>query len=197
MIELFVVPAAFDAVSAGHLSELALDADLQRTVRTHLDRYRLLTTTLNIREPDYVGIKVGAKIVLSEVHRSETVIARVADYLKHYVTPLALATQDEHLVGFLGSDWEGWPFGRNLYVSEIYSLIQQVPGVKHVVEVELGQRRVVPSKESAPRDAAAEAEEGAPAPGEAELTPVEGRMVPVPVDTLLCSLDHEIQVVEL
>jgi predicted phage baseplate assembly protein len=197
MVELLVVPAAFDALGAGDLSKLALLQELRTTLRSHLDQYRLLTTTLNIREPDYVGIEVVAQIVPSEYHRPETVIARVVEYLRHFITPLALPVQDGHLAEVLGPDWKGWPFGRNLYLSELYSLIQQVPGVKHVVDVQLSQRSVLPGKESLRQDVAQESAEETSVPGEAQLTSVEGRMVPVPGDTLLCSLEHKVQVVEL
>jgi hypothetical protein len=91
------------------------------------------------------------------------------------------------------ADWEGWSFGRDLYVAEIYSLIQKVPGVKHVLEVRLNQREVLPSKEAPPR-----IEEDRPeaAAGRA-LIPVTERRLEVPDDTLLCSLDHQVEIVDL
>ena len=66
------------------------------------------------------------------------------------------------------------------------SLIQGVPGVKHVLDVQLSTRPVVPAKETLP-----EGEEGQE--GDAEpLTILDQKVVRVPADTLLCSLDHEI-----
>lgn len=198
MIELLVVPAAFDALKAGDHSRLTLDETLIKTMREHLDQYRLLTTTLNIREPHYLGVKVQAQIVLSEYHRPEGVVARAREFLEHFICPLALETSDERLGEFLGPDWEGWPFGRDLYVSEVYSLIQQVSGVKHVLDVKLGFRPLLPSREhlsaeSAVEDEEAEADETA---GE-RLVMSDQRVIQVSPDTLLCSLDHEIQVVSL
>ena len=32
-----------------------------------------------------------------------------------------------------GEDGQGWPFGRNVFVSEIYSLLDQLPGVDYVI----------------------------------------------------------------
>jgi len=60
MLELLVVPAVFDAVRNGDLSKLALDPVLARQIETHLDPYRLLTTTVRVREPRYLGVKVSA-----------------------------------------------------------------------------------------------------------------------------------------
>jgi hypothetical protein len=76
-------------------------------------------------------------------------------------------------------------------VAEIFSLIQQVPGVKHVIDVQLSQRSITPSAE-APLLAGEER-----AQDEKSLASVSQRMLHVPPDTLLCSLDHEIRLVEL
>lgn len=192
MIELLVVPAAFDALRAGDLSRLQVDEDLRKNIASHLDQYRLLTTTLRIREPNYLGIKVRAEIVPSEYSQPEIVKARVAERLRNFITPLRLGEEGGPQEELLGPEWQGWPFGQDLYISEIDSLIRQVPGVKHIWDVQVSQRPVVPSQESLPEE---EEEEGAEQAEEA-LTPVDQRRIKVPEDTLLCSLDHEIQVVE-
>jgi predicted phage baseplate assembly protein len=193
MVELLVVPAAFDALRAGDLSKLALDPPLQEQIRTHLDRYRLLTTTLHIREPDYLGVRAHVEIVVSEFSRPEVVRARVDEVLKSLIAPLAIAEDKHSQDELLGPGWEGWPFGRDLYVSEIYSLLQQVPGVKHVLDVRLSYRPVVPGGERPPQEEQEEEERTR----QVRLTAVKDRRLQVPADTLLCSLDHEIQVVEL
>ena len=202
MVDLLVVPAVFDALRAGDLSRLAVDEELKGTIRSYLDRYRLLTTTVNIREPHYLGIKVHAEIVPSEYHQPETVVERVTELLKLFITPLAMETEDEHLAEILGPDWQGWPFGRDLFVSEVYSLVQQVPGVKHILEVQLGQRPVVPAKEVPPQEslsagAAAPQEEEVPLSGEESLPLSDQRTIQVPADTLLCLLGCEVEVVSL
>lgn len=196
MVELLVVPSAFDGLRAGDLGKLTLDLALQEQILAHLDRYRLLTTTLRVREPSYLGVKVAVQIVASEYTPAVVVRDRVAQSLNELICPLAIGQDGERQETLLGADWEGWPFGRDLYLSEIFSLIQQVPGVKHVLDVRLSYRQVLPSRE---RAALAEAglEEGEEAESEASLTPVRDRMLQVPPDTLLCSLEHQVQVVEL
>jgi len=43
-----------------------------------------------------------------------------------------------YLNPFLGGpNGTGWPFGRDLHVSEIYALLQQLPGVEFVEELNL------------------------------------------------------------
>jgi predicted phage baseplate assembly protein len=196
MLELLVVPAAFEALRVGDLSKLQLDPELRKTVETHLNKYRLLTATLRVREPDYLGIKVHATVVPSEYSRPEVVRTRVIESLRNFITPLAIGNEGQSPTQMpgAGSGWEGWPFGRDLYIAEIYSLIQQVEGVKHVLEVQLSQRPAIPSKELPPQ----QEEEGQREAASAEaLTPVTERMVKVPDDMLLCSLEHEIEMTEL
>jgi predicted phage baseplate assembly protein len=186
MVELLVVPSAFDALRAGDLSRLALDLPLQEKILAHLDRYRLLTTTLRVREPSYLGIKAVAQIVASDYASPDIVRVRAEESLRQLISPLAIGQDGE-------ASWEGWPFGRDLYLSEVFSLLQQVPGVRHVLDVRLSYRPVIPSRE--PTAVADDGEEVQPAA--AMLTPLSQRMLKVPPDTLLCSLDHDVQVVEL
>jgi predicted phage baseplate assembly protein len=199
MVELLVVPAAFDALRAEDLTKLHLEEPLREEIRAHLDQYRLLTTTLRIREPNYLGVRAHVEIVVSEFSQPDVVRARARERLQNVLSPLAIGLEPRNEEGPLGPGWEGWPFGRGLFVSEIYSLLQQVRGVKHVLDVRLGYRSVVPYQEGRLHEDLGEEEGGDTTPEAAEtrLTPVEGRMLEVPPDTLLCSLDHEIEVVEL
>jgi len=83
-------------------------------------------------------------------------------------------------------------------VAEILSLLQRVPGVKYVLDVKLRTRPVVPREElplgtESPLKGSGESLEGM----EEELTSVEGKLVRVSSDTLLCSLDHEVVITGL
>jgi predicted phage baseplate assembly protein len=212
MLELLVVPAVFDALRNGDLSKLALDEPLSRSVEAHLEPFRLLTTTVRVREPRYVGVRVYAEIVVSEYSDAEGVRAAVRDSLRQFIAPLDLTPPDQPKDDILGARWEGWPFGRSLFIAEIFSLIQRVPGVKHVLDVRLSQRLVVPRSEVPRRGEAlaAAAPLALPAPGaapetdagaddlvEPPLAPVDQRRLDIPADALLVSLDHEIRLVVL
>lgn len=201
MIELLVVPEATTSLRAGDRSKLALSPQLRETVTCYLDDYRLLTTTLHVREPIYLGVKAHAEVVVAEQHLPERVQSAVADRLSLFLSPLCLGDTGESDAGpLLGPDWNGWPFGRDLYVSELYSLIQDVPGVKHVLDVTLSYREVIPREEvPAPveTDDDDDEESDEPLAIESTLTPVEGRVLTVPADAVLCSLDHTVEVVAL
>ena len=113
-----------------------------------------MTATLKLREPTYIGVKVQADIVISEYSRPETVQAKVRDALRFFISPLALGASAQGTAtvdpaeadGRQSNDWQGWAFGRNLYVSELYSLIAAVPGVTSVgmtTDLPMGDRSVL------------------------------------------------------
>jgi len=198
-----VVPAVFDALRNGDLSKLALDPVLAQQIETHLEPYRLLTTTVRVREPRYVGVKVSAEIVATDYSDPEVVRGNVRAALNKFIAPLDLTEPDQPRDELLGPRWEGWPFGRSLFISELYALIQRVQGVKHVLEVRLGTRALTPKEEAVPAGqqtlALVPAGNNPPPAEEAEkpLVAVKDRRLEIAPDTLLCSLDHDIQVVEL
>jgi hypothetical protein len=91
----------------------------------------------------------------------------------------------------MGADWEGWPFGRDLYVAEVFSLVQRLPGVKHVLDVQLSTRPVIPDREGV-----SGGEEGSERSEEA-LQTEKGTMIRVSSNTLICSLEHDVAIAEL
>jgi predicted phage baseplate assembly protein len=199
MVELLVVPAVADAVMVGDHSRLQLSERLIHRVQAHLDQYRLLTTMLRVREPKYVGVKVRAEVVASDYVRPEVVAGRVAEVLRQYISPLAPTGVNLLPEGVVEADWQGWPFGRSLYIAELFSVIQQVPGVKHVLDVQIRQRPVLPSKEAPPLGQLEDfATQASGANGQdATLSLVNGKVLQLSPDTLLCSLQHEVELVEL
>lgn len=189
-VEILIIPSAADSLRADDLSRLHVDSALSKTVENFLDQYRLLTTILRIKEPNYVGVKVHAEIVPSEYSSPEMVRARAVEALRNFLSPLLITEDPAQLDDIMGSEWEGWPFGRDLYIAELFSLLQRVPGVKHVLDVQLSTRAVVPGKELPPE----ERDEGRTVE---RLVPVEERVVRIPANALVCSLDHEVTMVEL
>lgn len=199
MVELLVVPAVADAVMAGDLSRLQLSDRLITRVQQYLDEYRLLTTMLRVREPKFVGVQIRAEVVASDYMRPEIVVGRVVEVLRQYLSPLAPVGENLLPEGVVEPNWQGWPFGRSLYVAELFSVIQQVPGVKHVLDVQIRQRPVLPSKESPPLGQLEDfATNSANGNGEdPTLNLVTGKMLQITPDAVLCSLNHEVELVEL
>lgn len=108
---------------------LMFSAELREAVMAYLNDRRLLGTALDVRPPQYVWISVQAQLRLPE--RSDPALVgevrrRAEAELYRYLNPY---------VG--GPRGDGWPFGRDLYQSEIFSLLQGVPHVEFVEEVQV------------------------------------------------------------
>jgi predicted phage baseplate assembly protein len=191
-VEILVVPDVTEALQAGDLSALHLDTGLTTSLEDYLDEFRLLTTILRIREPNYVGLKVQAEIVPSEFSQPEAVRTRAIEALETLLCPLSIVQDREKVDDIMGREWQGWPFGRDLYLAEIFSLLQRLPGVQHVLDVRISRRQVIPATEVG-RDAA----DSETAVVRQRLVAVDKNVVRVPANTLLCSLEHEIKLVEL
>ena len=96
------------------------------TVLRHLNRHRLLTDKINVKGPKYVGIGVKASVSIGSSYSGEERKIKIKEALNNFLNPLKG-----------GGDGKGWPFGRTVYRSEIYSLIENVEGVECVLSVNL------------------------------------------------------------
>ena len=101
-------------------------AGLRRAVHRWLDRRRVLCTRLVVVGPEYLTISVSAR-VRAELGADP---ARVRDDVD-----TALATFLDPLRG--GPAARGWPFGRDVYRSEILHVVDRVRGVDHVLELSI------------------------------------------------------------
>ena len=120
----------FETEQPGHISliivpwqESAL-TEVIEAVKIYLEPRRLLTTFLHLIGPQYVPVDIQATVApLADVEETELrppVITALRDFL-------------DPLHG--GEDGDGWPFGRNVFVSEIYQLLDQLSGVDYVTGV--------------------------------------------------------------
>jgi len=97
-----------------------------QTVRNHLKTKSLAATNLHVIEPEFVEVKVAAKIRTDARMSAETVRGKVDEAIRKFLEPLNG-----------GTDGKGWPFGRPVFKSEIYQVIERVPGVACVDSVAL------------------------------------------------------------
>lgn len=95
-------------------------------VYDYLSPFRILTTELFVIPPEYVEVSVEAEVVIKPGYLCSTVIENVKKQLNNFLHPLSG-----------GSDGRGWPFGRPVYRSEIYEVIDRAPGVDYVNTVTL------------------------------------------------------------
>jgi predicted phage baseplate assembly protein len=121
------------AVEAEILPEqLTLSAELRGAVQSYLSERSLVTTRLEVRAPQYIYVSVQARLRLPQ-RSSPGMVAetqrRAEAALYRYLNPF---------IG--GPDGQGWPFGRDLHVSEVYGLLQRIPLIEFVEEVQISVR---------------------------------------------------------
>jgi predicted phage baseplate assembly protein len=120
-VKVAVVPASFS-------NRPVPSGGFRRTVCEHLDKHRLITTQVEILEPHYVKVSVTASLKTKSQSSPEEVRKRVEEALNTFLHPLKG-----------GPEGEGWPFGRDVYKSEVYEVIEKVDGVDGVVNLSISK----------------------------------------------------------
>jgi baseplate J-like protein len=92
------------------------------TVKNFLTPKLLLTTQLHVVGPQLLTVGMKATVVPLSDEQEPALQQRIVDAVKKFFDPRTG-----------GDDGQGWPFGRNVFVSEMYSLLDQLPGVDYVI----------------------------------------------------------------
>jgi hypothetical protein len=118
----------------GHVSVIVLPAAgaeaslnaLIATATAYLTPRLLLTTRVHVLGPFFVDVNITATVVPLRDQPEADVKAAVANTVSAYLDP--------HTGGEAG---DGWPFGRNLFASELFARIDQLPQVDYVTALAL------------------------------------------------------------
>ena len=130
-------PVLRQATAAAHISLIVvtdqpatrpgLTPEVRQALWHFLDTRRLLTTRHHVVGPDYVSVTFSrAQLVLHRDVLAENVRRDAVQAVRNFFHPLKG-----------GPDGKGWPFGRDVYVSEMYELLDKVGGVNYVENVVL------------------------------------------------------------
>lgn len=99
---------------------------LRRLVAAYLNRRRVVGTRVEVVGPGYRDVAVRAKVRACRGINKADLGQKIAESLNNFLHPLRG-----------GPDGSGWPFGRDVYRSEILQVIDQIPGVDHVLSLDL------------------------------------------------------------
>lgn len=132
-------PYPFKEQSQGHISVALVPAEgadaaaVLAAVKKDLEGRKLLTTRLHVVEPRYVQLSVQATLQLKPGALEKAPPGETAGKQPQGVTELAVEALNLFFDPLLGGhDGRGWPFGRSVYVSEVYALLDGLPGVDYV-----------------------------------------------------------------
>jgi hypothetical protein len=93
-----------------------------------LDHRKLLTTRLHIVEPEYISLTIEAELVLQDGAQAENVKKQAQQAVEMFFAPLR---SQQYWQG------QGWPFGRSVYLSELYKLLDDLEGVDYVENLQI------------------------------------------------------------
>ncbi|MGV0025316.1 baseplate J/gp47 family protein [Phormidesmis priestleyi] len=100
-------------------------ADILATVQKDLEPRCLLTTHLHVAAAQYRKLQIITTVVPLPDVKNLDLQASVRQALKQFLAPLT------------AEDKPNWAFGRNVFVSELYQLLDQLPGVDYVTQVDV------------------------------------------------------------
>ncbi len=125
-VYVLVIPRV--AQPEGYLAPESLDLDQAHVeaLTAYLDERRMLTTRLDIRSPAYYWVACNVQLRAAPGADQDAVEAEVLARMHRFLNPL---------VG--GASGEGWAFGRDLFVSDVYQCLQGIRNVQFIRSVEM------------------------------------------------------------
>jgi predicted phage baseplate assembly protein len=141
--------------------QLRVPTNVRNQVQLYLDERRMLNVRLILDEPTYRRVAVIIDVYKKPKVSAARLKTTVEQALYRFIHPTAG-----------GPDGTGWHFERAaLYASDIYGLVQSIPGVEHIGKVQLMV-----------------------SDADGKEQPVEEGILTVPENTLFCSATHTVQV---
>ena len=136
VVRVLLVPALGDAVTVPRPRDLRVPERIRLDVQSYLDERRLLTTVLEVGEPEYVYVSTDIVLVADPKADADQVVRGVRAKLENFVHPLRG-----------GPNGDGWPFRRTLRLADIYAQVQAASGVAFLTDAKIYVSRVVSSEE--------------------------------------------------
>lgn len=109
-------------------NEIQPTEDQRTALWNYLNDHRLLTTRHHVVGPIYVSISADIQVVRRHDALDEELRDRIVQAIEDFLSPLPT------------SNSPGWPFGRNVYVSELYELLEQVEGIDYIPDIQLSSQ---------------------------------------------------------
>jgi hypothetical protein len=97
-------------------------------VAKFLDERRLITCRHHVVGPGYTSVSIKTEVAGASQVRKERLKERIKKNLKEFFHPLN---------GGPDVGGKGWPFGRDVYASEVFQVIEDTDGVDHVEFLDL------------------------------------------------------------
>lgn len=135
-VKLLIVPALGREIEVPRPEHLRVSEKTIQEVLAYMDEHKLLTTAVEVGEPDYVFVSLDIRIVADPRAQADDVAARVRQRLNMFLHPI-----------YGGPNGSGWPFRRSLTLADIYAQIGSVRGVAFLLDAKMYTSRVINREE--------------------------------------------------
>ncbi|BDI34265.1 putative baseplate assembly protein [Capsulimonas corticalis] len=126
VVRVLLVPSLAGDVPVPRPADLRVSERVRRDVTAYLDERRLLTTVLEVGEPDYVFVSTEITLVADPKADASQVRRSVQARLEDFIHPLRG-----------GPNGDGWPFRLTLTLSDIYAQVQAAHGVAFLLDAKI------------------------------------------------------------
>ena len=92
---------------------------LKSNLKTYLDEYRMITDAINIKNGFYINIGLNFEITVDPSYNNKELLATCISQLKNYFNV------------------DAWQINQPIIISEISSLLIQIPGVRSIPKIEI------------------------------------------------------------
>lgn len=123
VIRVLLVPSLDETARVPRPADLRVPDRVRREVEEYLDARRLLTSVLEVSEPDYVYVSTEIKLVADPRADADQVVQNVRTQMEDFLHPLRG-----------GPNGDGWPFRRALTLADIYAQVQKAHGVAFLLD---------------------------------------------------------------
>ena len=131
-----------------------LSLALRDQVRAYLDARRLVTTRIFVVEAEFVDVDLEVTVAKTPEANPVALEALLRAAVLEYYDPEAggdPARAVAYVRGLSTSRGDGWEFGRDVFRSEVFELLERVQGVDHVETIALPAATVPLSDHQLPR----------------------------------------------
>ncbi|NWJ45565.1 MAG: putative baseplate assembly protein [Chloroflexi bacterium] len=131
---LLVVPEIDPELRELRPEHLNIPNFMRTDILDYLDERRLITTQVQLAIPKYQWVTVQTRIKSTNSFANERIKREAERRLYRFIRPVHGGPDPSMRYETPG---EGWPFGRILYLSEIFPILQTIDGVEFVERIQL------------------------------------------------------------
>lgn len=130
-----------------------LSTALRDAIREYLDTRRLVTAQLYVIDPEYIDVDVEATVVKTGEASTSLLEDKVIEVIEEFLDPEYGGDAQkavDYIEGISLERGSGREFGRDVYLSELYELMERIPGVDHVEAITAPASNLVIEKNQLP-----------------------------------------------